>query len=312
MASFLDIFALGARKNPKQFLLGTKGKPEEQVDLTPSEFAGTRGATADALKGLIDSGGGAKTEGPLVAPISGNEQDLVRSAVEQADTNNPLARATRSLANRTAEGEFLTGGRILEEGVASALDPTRAAIERLGLPTTGSELTASGGRVATGENPFATAANIAITGGQNALSDLETSVRSQSFLAEAARQQEAIKLASDVASGGLKKTILGLKAAALPRLIEDLGIQRGLAEFNDRINRLLESISTGVAIGAPVVRIKPGDPGSPGLAKGGLQAIGGLFASGAIGKNNPNPKKKQPPPPSNPGQGGIGGTGRTD
>ena len=149
-------------------------------------------------------------------------------------------------------------------------------------------------------SPFATAAKIASEGGANALSDIELAIRNQSFLQETARQQDAIKLASDVASGGLKKTILGLKAAALPRLIADLGIRRGLEEFNDRINRLLQAMSAGVQIANPVVTIKPGDPGSPGLLKGLLGGAAGIAAGGGGPTSSPTTNT------------GIGGTGAAD
>ncbi len=259
------------------FLFGSKGIPEKFVDLTPSEFAATRQPTADALTGLIKAGGGAPFDGPLHAGITSQEQSIVDTAVTQAAGNDPLSQATSGLVDRTLGGEFVRGNAGLDAAVKSAVDPTRGAIASLDLPQLSPKLDASGNRIVTaGDNPFTTAAQIGVTGAENALSDIERAVRSESFQREETRRQEAIKLASDVASGALKKTILGLKAAALPRLIEDLGIQRGLVEYNDRINRLLETINVGVQIGAPVAAKTAGSPGSKGIFGKALS-----FAAGA-------------------------------
>ena len=65
------------------------------------------------------------------------------------------------------------------------------------------------------------------------------------------QQQQAVSQATTVSREELDQTVQSLQAVALPRLIDQLGLDAGLAEFSRRIDVLLEALGLGVQAGTP-------------------------------------------------------------
>lgn len=96
---------------------------------------------------------------------------------------------------------------------------------------------------------------------------------------ERGRQQEAIQLGQQE----VQTLTQNLQAQALPRLIEELGIERGLAEFQNRMNALLQALA--VVSGSPISQVGQVSRGESDsfafdVAGGGGATGGGNYQSG--------------------------------
>lgn len=67
------------------------------------------------------------------------------------------------------------------------------------------------------------------------------------------RQLEAAQAAPGVQKQQLDSMIANLQAQALPRLIQDMGIERGLEQFNNQVNALLSTLGITAGVTRPVV-----------------------------------------------------------
>lgn len=115
---------------------------------------------------------------------------------------------------------------------------------------------------------------------------IESGRQGQAFESQQARQQAAggqlgqQQLAQQQAQ--LQAQLSNLQAQALPRMIEQLGIQGGLAEFQRQQQMLLQMLGLGgnLAGGQPVVI--PGSPGQVGAAQAFLGGLGGGLGGALI------------------------------
>jgi len=243
MSTVLD-FVFGKKKEK------SSSKP---VDVTPPELEALRGPFAEALTKLFAAGdsdqlsGIPKFSGSLTAPIGQNEQDilaLLRNKIGQND----------ALISDTLSGQFLPGqpgaNPFIDAAIRAAQRPTLEGLTQTLTRDLPGRFTAAGQFVQPrGSSAFDTAAALATRGAANALGDIATNISAGAFESERGRQQEAIQLNQRE----VESTIENLRAQALPRIIEDLGVERGLAEFQNRIGLLLQALAT--ATGAPLVTV---------------------------------------------------------
>lgn len=230
------------------------------VDVVPPEFRALRKPVAGALEGLIGTGlaqgGGTPSgEGIFTAPITGQESSLVGRLGELVGGPTPLRGAVEALLQNTVEGQFLTPGSnpFLGETIRAAQRPVIEAFQDVALPRFQRGFTAAGQFIQPqGSSAFDRAAAIATRGLTNTLGDISTNIASQNFQAERGRQAQAVEQVSQLSSADVNNTIAGLQASALPRLIEQFGINQGTAEFNRRISIVLQAL--GVARGLPLVQ----------------------------------------------------------
>ncbi len=131
----------------------------------------------------------------------------------------------------------------------------------------------------------------------NQVSDISTNMAFGNFQAERGRQQQAAEFAPRLEREELNRTLSGLQATALPRLIEQHGIDRGLQEFRNSVNTLLEALRMAGAASSPKTAVLPGTPGTKGflgnMAPGFGYAFGGPLG-GAIGSMVGNAFTPQP------------------
>ena len=284
------------------------GGSEEQSktkDITPVALRGVRTPFAETLLRLIgfepefgtrkgqdivtggtfggDTLGGIPQFGqPFAAGITQEELATLGLLPGAAAGGAPLAGA-RDLLTRTLGGDFLKEGNpFLRSTIEAAQRPTLEGLEELlsrvlpGRFTQGGQFTQPGGSSA-----FDRAAAIATRGTAQALGDIATNISFGAFESERGRQQEAAGLASDLSTADVQRTISTLQAQALPRFIEQFGIDRGLQEFQGRIDAILKvlSILGGTAQATPGVQSSGSTQTGilPGLT-GGFSALfpGGL------------------------------------
>lgn len=274
------------------------------VDVTPDEFVGLREPLVDSLLGLFSTGGpiftgpqsatapftfpGQDTQvqgNPLVAPITGDEQSLLDRIMAQVGQPNPVMLAAQGQLADTLSGKFLTpeGNPFLSAAIQAATRPVIQTFQDVAIPQLKSQFVAAGQRIQPGgSSAFDKAAAIATRGLLDNVADISTKIASANFAAERDRQIQAIAQASQVSSQEINNTINALQAVALPRLIEQFGINQGLQEFNRRVNVLLQALQIAAGKAGPFVGQEMRSSGSSSISPGILPAIGDFV--GGFGK----------------------------
>lgn len=243
----------------KDFFFGegtTERRDVAPQDVVPEEFKELRRPVSDVLQGLIGTsaevGGGTPSgESIFTAPITGPESQLVG----RLGTENPLLGATQGLLGDTLGGQFLDprSNPFLLDTIRNAQRSVIEGFQDVALPRFQRRFAAAGQNVGPGgSSAFDRAAAIATRGLTNTLGDIATNISSQNFQAERGRQTQAISQASELSTSEVNNTINRLQAVALPRLIEQFGINQGTQEFNRRIEILLQAL--GVARQLPLVQ----------------------------------------------------------
>jgi hypothetical protein len=255
--------------------------------MTPGAFKDLQAPFADVLKSLFQGSPStvfsmpqsqAAQSGQMVAPITAPEQQQLGAL-----QNSGMGR--QGYLENVIGGQYLPGQQgsnpFLQAAIEAAQRPTLQGLtETLGrtLPgrfTQGGQFTQPNGSSA-----FDRAAAIATTGAANTMGDIATNMSSQNFEAERGRQQQAVQLGQQE----VQTMVTNLQAQGLPRLIQDMGIERGLQEFNVRLNALMQALGLMGQTTRPVVgQQSETNPNIVGTVLGGLKgtalgAVGGLGA----------------------------------
>lgn len=219
------------------------------VDMTPPEFAGLRPQLTFALNSML-SGKGPQYSGPMFSPMGGNEQ----SVLDQLMASTGPQTGRNALLDQTIAGGFLPGqpggNPFLQAAIEAAQRPTLEGLTRTLTRDLPGRFTQAGQFVQPqGSSAFDTAAATATTGAANAMSDIATNMSFGAHETERTRQQQAIPLQQQE----VDTTIKNLQAQALPRMIQELGIERGLALFQQNTQQLLQVLGLMGQMSQPVI-----------------------------------------------------------
>lgn len=217
---------------------------------------------------------------PLVTGVgSGAGFDLTQNILK-GNTMNPatdamlrgaITTAQRPLLERfgdqmgDARGAFTLGGQFVQPGASSPFELAKARLQ------TG--LADAMGDVATNISY----ANLAQERQRQA--DL-LAQQNASFESGANRQLGAATATVPFTRGVLDSLVEGLRVEALPRMIEQGGIDAGVNEFNTQRNAFLNLLMQAFGASGPQPVAIPGQPGTTGL-------IGGLGTAAAAGAGAP-------------------------
>lgn len=193
-------------------------------------------------------------------------------------------------------GRTLTGDNPVVQGqIQAATRPIFEAFQD-DLGQLSSAATQAGQFVQPGSSsPFELARSRLQTGVANAIGDTSSRIVADNFARERQNQLGLAGLLSDVFEQGQGRALQGasmqvpfqrgqlgglmeaLNIAALPRLIEQQGLDRGQQEFNRQQGTLLNIIQAALGSSAPQTVSIPGQEGSTGLLGGVLSAAGTAF-----------------------------------
>jgi hypothetical protein len=275
-----DIFGFGDKP---------KGTPGQVVDVTPPQFETLRQPLSTALSGAITGArqlnlsGFPSPTGPNVAPIASGESTLLNQILSSLTGPNPLASTSRDVLQQTLAGDFLRPGTnpFLQASIEAAQRPVIEAFNENVLPQLRSAFTQAGQTIqGEGSSPFGKALVQSGRDFTRTLGDISTRLTSENFARERALQQGAVGQAAAFSQGELQNLISGLQTQALPRLIEQRGIEAGTQEFNNRLNLLLQvlSLATGATAPGTVVIPPTGAPAqAPSDLGGTLQGIASIL-----------------------------------
>lgn len=233
-------------------------------DFTPEEFKGLRPTLAAEIHKSI--GGGNNYQGPYVAPITGTEQSVLADLMGMAGSGTPrqgyldqvIAGGFQGL-NPAATGAM--SNPFLDAAIRAAQRPTLEGLTETLTRDLPGRFTSAGQFVQPqGSSAFDRAAAIATRGVSDTLGDIATNMSYQNYEAERGRQfqgfenergrqQEAVQLSR----AEVDTAISNLQAQGLPRLIEDMGIERALATFKDQVNNLLGVLQLLGGVSGPTI-----------------------------------------------------------
>lgn len=223
----------------------TQTSSSTPVDTTPVELRELRQPFVQALTGVLQQGGRPAWQGPFVAGITDAETRGLGTVEDAA--NDPMR---KSLLAFTQGGGFLNQGNpFMQAAIEAAQRPTLQGLSQTLTRDLPGRFTQAGQFTQPkGSSAFDRSAAIATRGAADAMGDIATKMSFQGYESERGRQQQSIQLGQQEVDTMIKN----LQAQGLPRLIEDLGIQRGLEEFQGRITSLLQALQ--IAAGAPIAQ----------------------------------------------------------
>lgn len=263
------------------WLFGGSSSKTTPKDMTPQAFKNLQGPLAGVLGKFIGAkpGGGnallsgvPQYQGPTSAPIGANEQALLGQLMNGPQAQN--AGSADALIGKTLSGGFLPGqagaNPFLDASIRAAQRPTLEGLTETLTRALPGRFTQAGQFIQPqGSSAFDRAGAIASRGAANAMGDIATNMSSGAYEAERGRQQQAVQLSQ----AQVQSTIQNLQAQALPRLIQEFGIQQGMAQFQNRVNSLLQALGISTGVAAPVVA----NSGSSSSSNGLLPALGSLI-----------------------------------
>lgn len=279
---------------------GREGTAGQVIDVTPDEFTALRDPISKALSGAITGTNPLNLAGipqgpqPNVAPLGETEGDILNRITQSLLGPNALSGASRDILQKTLAGDFLRPGSnpFLGATITAAQRPVTEAFKELVLPQLRSTFTRAGQTIqGEGSSPFAKALVQAGRDLTRNLGDIGTRIAGQNFQTERARQQAAVGQAAQFSQGELQNLVTGLQTSALPRLIEQRGIEEGTREFQNRMNLLLQILSLATGAASPTTAVIQPTPGTAGVDIGGLLS-GGVDIFRAI--NAPSTSSSNP------------------
>lgn len=245
-------------------------------DLTPPQLKALRGPAANLLRSYIAGDGG--YEGAFVAELTPEERELLRIVGAQGGERSPLESASAAQLQGTLRGDYADPNNpLVQAAIRAAQRPAIEAFREASLADRAA-FTLAGHRVGgTAEgggpsesSPFARARALAQRGLANSLTDISSEIVYGNLQAERDRQIRAASAAEQLEQGEFNRAVQALEAAALPRLIEQLGIDRGIEEFNRRIQLALTA--AGIVFGNTVIAQESksyGESAEAGISYGG-------------------------------------------
>lgn len=246
---------------------------------------------ATTLKGMLTSFGPqiANSGNPTAnatpttqAGMSGNESNLINTIQGQVGPGT----ASAGYIKDTLGGKYLPGqpggNPFLQAAITAAQRPTLDNLSETLSRTLPGRFTANGQLIQAntgdqgGSSAFDRAAGVATRGASQSIADIASKMSSDAYTTERGNQNVAAQLDQ----GQVDNTIKALQASALPRLIQQNGLDQGLALFQQQTSTLLDLLKTLGAVQAPTLAANSVST-SRGTSEKGI--IPGLFPKGFSG-----------------------------
>lgn len=200
---------------------------------------------------------------PLVAGLTGQETGLVNQAVGQAAPNSNVVNAGNAINSMLAPGyaASLATNPFTQSVVGAATQPLINAFNQTTVPALNGQFTAAGQRVnnssasgqAGGSSAFDNAFNNAQTNLQSNIGATAANIEGSAYNTGLAQQSNAINQAGALSTQQLQNTIQSLTAAALPRMVQQYGIQQGLSLYQQQVQTILTALGLGGQVSQPAI-----------------------------------------------------------
>jgi hypothetical protein len=256
----------------------TPGDPNSVISGIPSyggqtsaPITGNEQSILDTLMGTVGSNPNATGTAALNGILTGTGNQVGAGAIDPNAvtsgfnaTNNPLLQAYITSSQRATMdnlahtlvsngANFTANGQFIQPTGSSAFDRAQA------LATQSAANAASDIASNIGYNAYNLDQTLnQQTGAQNAGNVLQALLGNQSTELSASNANAGNAISAATAQGNLSSNevqslVQNLQAQALPRLIEQYGLDQGLQMFNNQVNDLMTILQTGAGVTSPVV-----------------------------------------------------------
>lgn len=237
-----------------------------QQNYTNPSLSGLAPGLASNLQQLLSSFGSttanagnptaASTPTPQ-APVTGQEGNLLNTIGSQVGPGTDSAAYIKQVLN----GNYLPGSPnqnpYLSAAITAAQRPTLDNLTQTLTKDLPGRFAAAGqslqpnspGSTGGGSSAFDNAAALAFQSAANTSTDIASNIGSNAYNAERGNQN----VAAGLDQNEVNNTISALQASALPRLIQQNGLDQGLSLFQSQISNLLDVLKTIGAVQAPTL-----------------------------------------------------------
>lgn len=234
------------------------------------------GSAQNQLLRLLNNGGTSPIVGAGMPEAGGLVQDILSGRTMDPSTNPALQASIQAAQQPLIElfgdqmgdlrGQFTRAGQFVQPGASSPFEREQ-------------------GRLQTGlANALGNVSTNLVANNMNQERGRQTQILDAiqgAFETGQNRQLTAAQNAPGFTSTQLTGLLTGLEASALPRLVEQYGIDEGQRRFERQQNQLLGALTTAFSGGAsPQAVSLPGSEGSTGLLGGIAGGAGSAFGSG--------------------------------
>jgi hypothetical protein len=243
-----------------------------------SSVAGTNPFNPSALLSSLNPGPGSN----YVAPMTQQQTDVMNQQVALgqsiANGTNPLSAASNAQLLKTINGDYLSpnSNPFLNAAIQAAQFNTQQQFQNTVVPQLLSRYTGGNQEVqGQGSTAFANEANQSALDYEQTQAGTAANMESANYTAERQNQIAAITQAGQVTQEQLTALTTAAQAAQLPQLVQDLGLQRGLQQYNTNVNNVLEVLRIAGGLSSPTIASTATSSGSssPGLLGDIAQAV---------------------------------------
>ena len=240
---------------------GSTESSSGQSDMTPVEYKRLRSDFADIFQRNQGPFQGMTQgyQGDYVADITSEEQGLVDQISQFGGAAiSPAQRAAADARLSTIRGENLVPTEQFKPWVTAINEAfDEGTLQNVGMFT-------GAGHSVQDSSPFQRSEAIREKARIDAIARAGTDIYmgERGFQEQAAAGEEAQAASRQAANADeIKNLIDRLSATQLPRLIADMGLERGMAQFNEEINNLLNLFGMGVQATMPQLATTSGSKG---------------------------------------------------
>lgn len=241
---------------------GISRSKQDSKDLTPGEFRDLRQPLSDlfqqsvipGFENLVQGFQGVDNLDAFRTPIGRNELIGIENLRNLFQNPSETQNLSTDLLNRTLSGDFLQAG-----GANPALqDVINFTTQNINEQFNAQDLEARSlfaraGQSLPESSPFAQAQAESNTGRLDAIGENTANILFGAFEAERGRQVQAQQQAQQNAQFEFAQAQEVLQAEALPRLVDQLGLDKGLQEFENRLATLTSALGLATGAAAPTV-----------------------------------------------------------
>lgn len=230
--------------------------------------------TGDTLAGIPSY------QGQTNAPITAAEQNYLSQMQNSATNQSPNVQAANSLTGDTLAGKYLdpASNPFLQSSINAAIQPLRQQYNDVTMPGLRAQFTLNGQTLqGEGSSPFAREYARAANDLNTQIGNISSNMAGQNYTNERNNQMQAVTNANAQQQQQFNQLYQTLQASALPRLIQQQGLDKGLQNFNQQVNWLMQVLGLGAQSSQPVMS-QTGNSWSSGWSTaggGGVGATGG-------------------------------------
>lgn len=237
------------------------GQSSQGFDLNPEEFNQLRGPLRDFFLGILPSIPDAFTftdprlqEGGLDrlrTPLSGAELLNIDRLQGQAEGLSENEQLSQDLLGRRLRGDFLRpeSNQALRDIIGFTTKNINEQFNQQDLERR--SLFARAGQSLPESSPFALAQAVSNQGRVGAIGESTANLLFGTVESERQRQTEAVEQVRANSRGIFERSQSALQASALPRLVDEQGVDRGIAEFQARLAALSSALGIASNLAAP-------------------------------------------------------------